>query len=555
MSQKKTLRPTFSRRDVLLKGSAAALVAPFASGCNGGRSLTASRRDGTPLESPFKHGVASGDPLQDRVILWTRVTPTADNMGDIPVILTVASDPELTQGVMVQAATAPAARDWTVKVDFAGLAPGQSYYYQFEAMGFRSVVGRTKTAGMDPDNVRFAVTSCSNFAAGYFNAYRFIAERDDLDMVLHLGDYLYEYNSGSGDRTHMPQREILTLADYRERHAQYKADPDCAAAHGAHPWVTVWDDHESTNNSRRDSAQNHTEGEEGVWEVRKAWAQQAYDEWMPIRLPEPGNPNKIWRKFQFGSLMELWMLDTRLFDRDDEADLASNEVFDPDRRLIGPEQRDWLLDGMRNSTATWKLIGQQVMFGPLKATVLPDIDLPLGALGQLPIPILGGGEGTRDVVINADQWDGYQAERKAIFNHIRQNNIENMVVLTGDIHSSWVMDLPRDPDNLLDYNPLTGQGSLGVEFVATSVTSSGFDAVPGLTQLPELINAIRLTNPHMQYIEGTRRGYLVMDVSRDQTRGEYYYVSTIAERGGSEELAAQYSVAAGASHITRGGLA
>lgn len=552
MTQKKTLRPTLSRREVLRGGAAAAFVSPLLAGCDGGRAQTTAGRNGVATESPFKHGVASGDPLQDRVILWTRVTPLSLDDGDIPVTVLVADDADFQSNVQSYPASAIRARDWTVKVDFSGLAAGKRYYYRFEALGQTSPVGRTQTAADDPTQIRFAVVSCSNFPNGYFNAYRFIAERDDLDMVLHLGDYLYEYGGGEGDRTHEPPREILTLEDYRVRHAQYKGDADLAAAHAAHPWITVWDDHESTNNSRRDSAENHTEGDEGVWAIRKAWAQQAYDEWMPIRLPEPGNPDRIWRRFQFGSLLDLWMLDTRLYDRDDEAGFLSPEIFDPSRRLIGPEQQQWLFEGLRTTNATWKMLGQQVMFGPLKATPLPDIGLPLGALGELPIPLLGGGEGVSDAYVNPDQWDGYQAERKAVLEHLRRYEIDNTVVLTGDIHSSWVMDLPRDPDNFLDYNPLTGDGSLGVEFVATSVTSSGFDIVPGLTQLPQLVNAIRLVNPHMQYIEGTRRGYLLMDVTAERTTGEYWYVSTIAEPGGSEERAASYSVEAGVNAIARG---
>ena len=393
------------------------------------------------------------------------------------------------------------------------------------------------------------MVSCSNYPAGFFNAYRFISERADLDAVLHLGDYLYESGSqGAVGRGHEPPAEILTLADYRARHAQYKADPDLQAAHRQHPWITVWDDHESTNNSRRDSADNHTEGEEGVWAIRKAWAQQAYDEWMPIRLPEPGNPDRIWRRFRFGQLMDLWMLDTRLYDRDDELGINDPASFAADRKLIGPVQRDWLLSGLTDSTTTWKLVGQQVMFGQLKATPLPDLGIPIPALAELPIPLFASGEGLTDIYANPDQWDGYQAERRAIFDHLSAQDIDNFVVLTGDIHSSWVMDLTRDPENLLQYNPLTGAGSLGVEYVATSVTSSGFDQLAGA---PRLANALRLLNPHMQYVEVTRRGYLLLDITAAETVGEYWYVSTITESGGSEAFATGYATAAGARHITR----
>lgn len=506
-------------------------------------------------ENPFKHGIASGDPLSDRIILWTRVTPSAGMAGDIPVVLTVADDPELKVNPSLIATTAVAARDYTVKHDAIGLMPGKTYYYRFSALGFDSPLGRTRTAPVGAvDRLRVAMVSCSNFPFGFFNAYRFLAERADLDVVLHLGDYIYEYADGEyGDlRPCEPPTEIITLEDYRVRHAQYKGDPDLQEAHRQHPWICVWDDHESTNNSRRDSAENHTEGPieeggEGVWQVRKGWAQQAYDEWMPIRLPEPGNPNRIWRNFQFGELMDLWMLDTRLFDRDDEVSAITDAaIFDADRRLIGPEQRDWLLSGLSNSQATWKLIGQQVMFGQLKATPLPDLPISL----PLPGPLAAiSGAGINDVFINGDQWDGYQAERNAIFDHLANNSINNTVVLTGDIHSSWVMDLVKDPDNLLQYNPLTGAGSLAVEFVTTSITSPGFDIVPGLTQLPELLMAIRLVNPHMKYIEGTRRGYVLLDITPQETVGEYWYVSTITERGGSESFAVGYATAEGSNRI------
>jgi alkaline phosphatase D len=546
-------RRGWSRRDFLKRATGAgalAAAAPFLPGC--GDSHPLSLVGGT---TPFRHGVASGDPLSDRVILWTRVTPPAGIEGDIPGMLVIADDPELTVDARSFAVTAVAARDWTVKLDATGLSAGKTYYYRFRTLGFESPLGRTRTAPEgNVDHLRLGVVSCSNFAYGYFNAYRFIAQRADLDAVLHLGDYIYEYGDGEyGDvRPCEPPTEIITLEDYRRRHAQYKTDPDLQEAHRQHPWICVWDDHETTNNSRRDSAENHTEGVEGVWQVRKAWGQQAYDEWMPIRLPEPGNPNRIWRRLAFGNLVDLWMLDTRLYDRDDEVNaITSPVIFDEDRRLIGPEQRDWLLGGMSGSSATWKLIGQQVMFGQLKATPLPDINIPLEVLDALPLPLVGG-EGISDLYVNGDQWDGYQAERRAILDFIADQGVQNTVVLTGDIHSSWAMDLARDPDNLAQYNPFSGAGALGVEFVATSVSSPGLDVVPGLTQLPQLISALRLVNPHMKYIEGTRRGYLLLDITPEQTVGEFWYVSTVAEPGGSEAFATAYAVAAGDNHLSRG---
>ena len=479
-------------------------------------------------ENPFLHGVASGDPLSDRVILWTRVSPVAGE--DIAVTVKVYRDAGRTLLLGSQQQTATAARDWTIKIDFTGLAPATTYYYRFEAAGFGSLVGRTRTLPVGAvDRVRLGVVSCSNLPAGWFNAYGFLAQRADLDAVLHLGDYLYE-GGGGGVRAHEPAREITLLADYRERHGQYRRDEDLQAMTRQHPFITVWDDHESTNDSWRDGAENHTEGAEGSWVQRKAWAQQAYDEWMPIRLPEPGNAARIWRQFRFGELLDLVMLDTRLFDRDQQLGTPPPAAAGEEgRRLIGPEQRQFLLDALSAPGVTWKVIGQQVMFGQLKVVGTPNA-------------VNDGGQ-----YLNGDQWDGYRAERTAIFEHLSTNGIDNTVVLTGDIHTSWAMDLAPDPNNPVElaggYNPVTGGGSLAVEFVGTSVTSSG------LEELADVQDAIRAVNPHMKYVDLERKGYLLVDLTPTRTTGEWWYVSTIAERGGSEEFATAFPVDAGANHL------
>ena len=533
------LRPAvqgFSRRDFLRRAGAVAgmaVAAPLLS-----HSTPARASDGA-LDAlakvavgvnPFLHGVASGDPLADRVILWTRVSPVATE--DIPVTVRVYRDTGLTQlvGSMVQTATST--RDWTIKVDFSTLAPATTYYYRFEAKGFGSPVGRTRTLPTGTtERIRFGVVSCSNYPAGFFNAYAFLAKRADLDAVLHLGDYLYE-GGGGGVRAHAPAREITLLADYRERHGQYRGDPDLQEMTRQHAFITVWDDHESTNDSWRDGAENHTEGTEGVWAERKAFAQRAYDEWMPIRLPEPGNAARIWRQFRFGDLMDLIMLDTRLFDRDVQLGTPPQPgapIADPARKLIGPVQRQFLLDGLSRPGAIWKFIGQQVMFGQLKVVGTPNA-------------VNGGGQ-----YLNGDQWDGYQADRTAIFNHLRSNTINNTVVLTGDIHTSWAMDLTPDPNNPVElaggYNPVTGGGSLGVEFVGTSVTSSG------LEELADVQDAIRLNNPHIKYVDLELKGYLLVDVTRTRTTGEWWYVSTIAERGGTESFGTAFPADAGANRL------
>lgn len=534
-------RRAFLRR----AGGAAALLLggpAVLSGCGNSDPPAGTGGDPGPVpENPFKHGVASGDPLTDRVILWTRVTPVAAE--DIPVSVSVYRDAALSQRVGIASQTASAARDWTIKIDFTGLEAGTTYYYRFAARGHQSVIGRTRTApASGAQRLRFGVASCSSYAHGYFNAYAQLARRADLDVVLHLGDYVYEYGSGEyGDtRPYEPATEMITLADYRTRHGYYKrTDPDLQEVHRQHPFIAVWDDHESTDNSWRDGANNHTEGAEGSWAQRKAWAQQAYDEWMPIRYPEAGNVGRIWRRFEFGGLMDLLMLDTRLFDRDEPLGLPPlppDDPNDPDRKLLGPEQQQWLFDSLSGSTATWKFLGQQIMFGQLKIVGLPDLSAVPG-LNLVPIAGSGG------QYLNGDQWDGYQAERSAVFAHLADNAIDNVVVLTGDIHTSWAMDLTPDPNNPIAYNPLTGVGSRAVEYVCTSVTS------PGLDQLAPVQDAIRLVNPHMKYVDLSQKGYMVFDVTPERVLGEFWYVSTIAERGGSESLAAAYPVAAGDNRL------
>lgn len=544
-------RQGLSRRDFLRTSATAALSAGLLGACesNGpGTGAGPAPAPGAPGPSKrFAHGVASGDPQADRVMLWTRITPDASSGASIPVEVVVYADAGLNQRVQSYSGTATAARDYTVKIDATGLAPATSYYYQFRALGEDSMIGRTRTLPQGPtEHLRIGVASCSSLAHGYFHAYRFLAQRADLDVVLHLGDYIYEYgNDEYGSvRQYEPAAEIISLDDYRTRHAQYKRDGDLQELHRQHPVIAIWDDHESTDNSRRDSANNHTEGEEGVWAERKGFAQQAYDEWMPIRYPEPGNVNRIWRRFAMGDLADLTLLDTRLFDRDDEIEcgnpapvpLCPEATFaDPERKLIGPEQMAFLQDALANPTGQWKLIGQQVMMGQLKFTPLPANDQT----------------GIQDVFFNADQWDGYPGERKQILDFLQQNSIDDAVVLTGDIHTSWAMDLTQDPDNLLAYNPLTGSGSRAVEFVCTSVTSPGLEEIlPPTGTLPESVNLIRAVNPHMRYVEGTRRGYMLLDLTPEAIVSEWWYVSDVTQaEGASEEFAAGYRVATGSNTV------
>jgi len=500
--------------------------------------------------SPFQHGVASGDPLADRVIIWTRVTPTAAK--PVRVTWIVARDPLLQQVVQRGRTDAVPERDWTVKVDVAGLAPDTRYFYAFEARGSRSAIGRTKTTPATmpaTGRLRFGVVSCSNLEAGWFNAYARLADRDDLDAVIHLGDYLYEYgNGGYGPgpaigRTHQPPHEIVTLADYRLRHATYKLDPDLARLHQLHPFIATWDDHESCNNSRRDSAENHNPGE-GDWYERKAAAQRAYSEWMPIRAEDP---SRIYRTLRFGTLADIVVLDTRLEGRDDEVGqtgalvLSGREIDDPARELISATQRQFLFEALQQSRATWKVIAQQVVLGQWNAGGLPRVDAPDTPL----ITLREGGN-----ALNPDAWDGYTAERDRLFGHLRNKRIANVVVLTGDVHSSWAMDLTEDPYDPVRYNPLTGAGALGVEIVAPSVTSASLAESLNPELAPVLEAGLRADNPHLKYVELSRHGYVLLELDADRAQADWYFVDTVLEPSANERFGAGWEVRAGAGHLT-----
>jgi len=535
-----------SRRDFLKRAGAGAAIlgtAPLLPACSGGGGGS-SAGSGQPS---FKHGVASGDPLPDRVILWTRVS---DVRGAVTVAWELARDPAFADLVQQGETTTGAERDYTVKVDPAGLQPATSYYYRFKAQGQTSPAGRTRTAPAgSTSHLRVGVVSCSSYAHGYFNAYRKLAERADIDLVLHLGDYIYEYGTGEygAARPYEPDHEIMTLADYRQRHAYYKQEPDLQSVHRQHPFVTVWDDHETADNSYNSGANNHTEGAEGTWVQRKAWAIQAYYEWMPIRQVDAANPERIYRTFRYGDLAEFVMLDTRIAGRDLQASMTdAGSINDPARELLGAPQRSFLASTLEAAAGVkWKFLGQQVMVGQLRLG-LPELsalsDIPVeqlqSLLSGLPLVSTGG------LVINTDQWDGYRAERQRLFDLLAQLQASNVVVLTGDIHSSWAMDLSPDPNNPLAYNPLTGEGSKAVEFVCTSVTS------PGLEPLNPLASAIRVLNPHMKYVDVARKGYLLLDIVPERVTGEFWYVDTIEQAGGGEAFGTAFATDDGSNRLT-----
>ncbi|MFG2979096.1 alkaline phosphatase D family protein [Streptomyces sp. NPDC048331] len=532
------------RRTVVLAAAATAAAAPLT-------SLGASAAHAAGVAPAFLHGVASGDPLPDGVLLWTRVTPTPEavpgsGLGPATqVSWEVASDKGFSRIVGSGTVTASAATDHTVKVDVRGLQPQTAYWYRFTAGATVSPVGRTLTTPAHEattDGVRFGVVSCANWESGYFSAYRHLAARTDLHAILHLGDYIYEYGSGGYPeakyvvRPHEPKHEIVSLADYRTRHGKYKTDADLQALHHAHPIIAIWDDHEFANDAWAGGAENHTPGAEGEWAARAAAAKQAYFEWMPVRASIAGT---VYRRLRFGTLADLHLLDLRSF-RSQQVKIGSGSVDDPERTITGRAQLDWLKAGLAGSEATWKLVGTSVMISPVAFGSLPAHLLkPLAKLLGLP----EGG-----LAINVDQWDGYTDDRKELLGHLKDRGVKNTVFLTGDIHMAWANEVPM---NMATY---PGSGTAATEFVVTSVTSDNLDDM--LHVLPDTLSlvaesAIKAANWHVKWLDMDAHGYGVLDVTAERSQMDYYVVSDKRQQGATSAWSRSYRTLNGTQKVER----
>ena len=548
------------RRTVLATGAAGAAGAGVA-------TVTSRASAAAPAASPvFRHGIASGDPTPQAVVLWTRVTPTpaatpGSGVGpEARVRWEVATDSRFRKVVRSGSFTTSAARDHTVKVDAAGLAPATWYFYRFTSAGATSPVGRTRTAPAEtatPVNLRLGVVSCANLQAGWFSAYRHLAARDDLHAILHLGDYVYEYAPGQYGygaenrdiRPHDPAREMVGLEDYRRRHAQYKQDPDLQALHAKYPFIVTWDDHEVANDAYRDGAENH-QPDEGDYLARRARAHRAYDEWMPVRLDDTaalGDGTRLFRRLQFGQLAQISMLDLRTY-RDQQVATAAPTpvpvldaaVSDPDRTITGREQLDWLKDSLLNGGPQWKLVGNPVMIAPVTFAQVPHdaVDPVNDVTGLLP----------RDgAPYNVDQWDGYTDDRRELFAHIRDRGLRDVVFLTGDIHSGWACDLPYDASTY----PLGD--SAGVEFVCTSVTSNNLKDItdsPRRTSSLAVEAAIQANNRHVKYLNFDDHGYSVFDLTPARAQMDYYVIGDRADQAAGVSWAASWATASGTNKAT-----
>jgi len=482
----------------------------------------------------FNHGVASGDPLSDRVILWTRVTP--QQAGPVRVILEVSKNKSFSSIVFSQKLQTSSLSDYTIKYDFLAKKycdSDKGFFYRFRAGNAISEIGKSKTFSENTISAKIGIFSCSNFPAGYFNAYQAAAEKDGLDLWLHLGDYLYEYPMGGYatdkakklGRVPEPLHEMISLSDYRLRHAQYKQDQGSKALHKHAPLIAVWDDHEFSNDAWKRGAENHSEdGSEGDFYARRSAAIKAYYEWMPIR--EQQNKRRIFREFKIGKLIHLIMLDTRQFGRDKQIQPKNyltksgfnqakfyNDLNSANRELLGAEQLDWIESKIINSDAVWTIFGQQVLMAKLK---FPDISKMLKSK-EIPsflkpyLKFLGLG-----IPSNLDAWDGYPAERNRLYK-IMSNAKKRFISLAGDTHNSWVSELKDKSGN-----------KVGIELGAPSVTSPGITDILNLDE-KEFVDSIVRINNELQWMNPSNRGYLSLNCRKDKIIASFNFIKELEQ--------------------------
>ncbi len=535
------------RRALCLAGAMTAAPALAAANSSGGPE---------PQSLHFDHGIASGDPLQDRVILWTRISGANR---PVTVEWQIARDDGFRNIVGQGRALAEVHRDFTVKVDATGLEPGTAYWYRFRTKGVTSPVGRTQTLAESTDKVVLAMVCCSLHSNGYFNGYRAVADLAQVDAVVHLGDYIYEYGAGLTDygmgngrtlgRIPEPPHDTVSLDDYRRRHAQYKRDEDLQAAHARAPWICVFDDHEICDNPWKGGAANH-HPDEGSWAVRKAAAIRAYREWMPIRDPSgplsEAQAEAVYRSFRFGGLAELIMVETRLLARSRQLDYRHDVPFgadgqpdfaafrakleDPARELFGARQRQWLADTMQTSVTDgvrWQVLSSQVLMARLNG---PNVGRMLDAAGVRQIAEMAPTDLRQrfdlldqvfaqdpPLPLNLDAWDGYPAERERLYALIKDTSARTVVV-SGDSHCAWA-------NQLHDANG---------DFVAVEL---GVTAISSPTRwldswLPDLKVADTLAthNDEIVAADDSRNGFVRLTLTKDEARGEWMMLDTIHSR-------------------------
>ncbi|MBT2443133.1 alkaline phosphatase D family protein [Streptomyces sp. ISL-36] len=524
----------FGRRGFLTVTGAAAALA-FAVQLPAAGAASAAEFDGRRItEDPFTLGVASGDPQPGSVLLWTRLAPRPfEPDAGLPrervaVRWELARDERFTRVVRRGGATAHPEFQHSVHVEVDHLDPDRVYFFRFRAGDWISPVGRTRTAPAADARVselKLAAVSCQAYHDGYFTAYRHLAQ-EDVDVVFHLGDYLYEYavNATGGARAYTDRRlpavfnrETVTLEDYRLRYALYKSDPDLMAAHAAHPFVVTWDDHETENNYAGGTPENDVPPEEFL--LRRAAAYRAYWENQPLRAPQrPEGPDmRLYRRLRFGRLAQFDILDTRQY-RSDQAygdgwRVPGPESEDPARTMTGAAQERWLLDGWRASRALWNVVPQQVVFSERRSAP------------------------TAGYTVSMDSWDGYPASRQRILDGAAAAGVENLMVLTGDVHVGYGLDIKADFRDPASRN-------LGTEIVATSI-SSGKDGA----DRPANYDHLTAANPHMKFYNG-RRGYVTVALGERSARADFRTVTAVTTPGAPVTTAASYVTEAGNPGLT-----
>lgn len=526
------------RRTVVKTGLAASVAA----------GLARPARASVGTAQRFTHGVASGDPLTDRVILWTRYVPPAANEARLE--WEVAEDEGFTTIRRRGVAAAQPARDFTVKVDADGLVPGKRYHFRFrDADGHFSPTGLTRTmpAGR-AERLKFAVLSCANLPFGYFNAYAHCAAQDDIDLALHLGDYIYEVPRGiyptaaeaMAGRLIEPAHEAVALADYRARYASYRSDADLQELHRVKPMIAVWDDHEICNGTWRDGADHHQPATEGTWSDRWRTAYRAFCEWMPVREQAEGI---IYRRFDWGDLASLIMLDARFIGRDQPLDyeaalagvdrsdsdavaaalqrFAARQLSDPKRSILGQTQEDWLRGQLADSSKRhipWQILGQQVLFGAMRLPsalaghARPGLSQRLA--DRVALRSLVGGHG---LPANLESWAGYPAARSRLLADLMAH-ADNAIILTGDTHNSWAFELPGGPEGR----------PAAVELGCASVTSPGLET--SFRDPAAAASLLLSANPELRWCDIGPRGYLTVDLAPEEAKAEWKMLATTREK-------------------------
>lgn len=584
-----------SRRSFIVKTASASAVVAL------GGTLVACG-DATVPKSEFNYGLASGDPLADRVILWTHAKIPASNES-VGLTWQVASDIGFSSILKSGQLKATEATSFTAKVDVTGLSAGTTYFYRFvDDAGVASITGTTRTLpSSSATSVKLAVFSCSLYSAGFFNAYD-AAAKSDAQYAIHLGDYLYEYGSdaakfGNTDavtsttavslgRVISPANDMVSLSDYRTRFALYRSDTNLQALHAKMPWITVWDDHEFANDAYMTGAENHNSATQGDWTIRKTTAAKVYHEWMPIRTHATGDQFKIYRSFDFGNLLSLHMLDTRIEGRDKQYNAFGDgdggvvryltglgTGTDASRRMISTVQQTWLTNSVTASTATWQFLGNQ--------DIMARMWFPGSVLGayaamasnptavQAAISEYLSAKATRaaapesltstqttllaatKIPYNLDSWDGYPANRESVLQMVKASG-KKLVALSGDSHNAWFANLTT----------LSGE-KVGVEFAASSVTAPGFESaglgslassLDGSVLVPQLGSAaigagLGLVDD-LNYTDTTQRGYLLMTVTSASVKGEYVFVSTVKSKTYIASVGKTITVAASNGAVT-----